>query len=119
MNLTFIPLATLLLLLSGLGTPAHTAGGCGATVALMNRLLGRADQPFARSTYRDRLNAAHQDVSRVYASAIPADTAVAVPTFVLSRGLTTRRQYRTRFGFGESAHLAVGPPAMGFCADLG
>ena len=122
MNLTLIPIAALLFLLSGFGVPAQAHGQRVVTVALMRRLLGREDGGYTRGyLHGTRLSGCRGlgavGAHRVSTFAIRGVSAQGRSGDVFIR--RERKQYRTRFGFAEGAYLAVGPPASASLADLG
>ncbi|MGI4827372.1 MAG: hypothetical protein ACRYFU_04150 [Janthinobacterium lividum] len=122
MNVTLFPVAAFLLLLSGIGAPAHTAAQGETSAAFMRVLFGKWDGvPTATRTTvlaSPRMRRAQASDSRLTArSGSPfsdcwselglAQRVVAAP------GAFEQKQYRTRFGFAEGAYLALGPPVFG------
>ncbi len=112
MSLTLLPITALLLLLSGVGTPAHAAGYRETIAALRRQLLAAVTVP-------PRASAGKQAQSSLAAPCgalaltrehknVAAQAAVTAAPPVRA---WERKQYRTRFGFAEGAYLAVGPPA--------
>ncbi len=121
MSLTLFPITALLLLLSGMSTPMHAAG-CGKALAALGKQISGAAressvQTPVRHAYRYSTGASRiRTAARVCMGG--CDLAKSRP-YGMGRGLFTRKQYRTRFGFAEGAYLALGPPVTRFAADLG
>lgn len=119
MELAFLPIAAVLLLLSGASAPAHALRERSSTVALMRHFLGTSG-PAAeflaspRATRRAQINGqritGHQaGLDRGF---IPFRTPPQLPAqAALASGTRLRgKQYRTRFGFADGAYLATAPP---------
>ena len=107
MRFSYIPVAALLFLLSGMGTPACPADGQHAAAALMGQFLSLSD------TMYGGLQARSQNLPRTWAPS--AVRRVSTPARNLLQGTVPaalrRKRYETRFGFPEGAYLSVGPPA--------
>jgi hypothetical protein len=118
-ELTLLPIAAILFLLSGVSAPAHASGKQQSTAALMRELFGGSDTAHGRiiSASSAALRAHVRQFGRQQDCSSPADLVVACGQNELTqRVLSTaarafdRKQYRTRFGFADGAYLAAGPP---------
>ena len=127
MNLTLFPVAAFLLLLSGFGAPAHTAGQTEASAALMRVLLGQWDTvtPGARTAQASlrvgrRTGALSQEHPGKHTPSLPShsDLCALPQPFQAAPAASDQKHYRTRFGFADGAYLAVGPPVHGLSNGL-
>lgn len=107
MRFSYIPVAALLLLLSGMGTPACPADGQHAAAALMGRFLGLPE------TRHGSLQARSQNLPRAWAPSAARDVSSPARSLLLGPVPVAlrRKRYETRFGFPEGAYLSAGPPA--------
>lgn len=144
MELALIPVAAILLLLSGASAPAQAQPGRLSAIALMRELLGATAPVSATRPERRRFRAGFRAGSRTKFSAglraaSPPRGAHRLTPLISREVLTSRLQkdlagppshlgwaraaerkrFRTRFGFAEGAYLAIGPPAVGSLVDLG
>ena len=113
MSLTLFPITALLLLLSGVGTPAHAAGYRETIAALRRQWLAAVTAP-PRPSAAGRQAQSSLPASRgvlLLAREAQSDAQEAAAAAAPSARAWERKQYRTRFGFAEGAYLAVGPPA--------
>ena len=125
MELALLPIAALLLLISGAGGPAPVGFQRQTTDALI-QLFG-AEGPIANDAVQScaglRRQGVRQSAGR-YTSASLLSSVVLVSAGLQGRlaapGLRpfSRKQYRTRFGFPEGAYLAAGPPTPLFRTGL-
>lgn len=119
MNLALFPITALLLLLSGVGTPAHSADSRHAATALIKAILGSGDElpqrpgkALAPSRVRPQHPAAALHSQRITA-------ALLIPVVSTRQGNLNREAYRTQFGSIEGAHQPHGPPNGSARALLG
>lgn len=121
LNVTLFPVAAFLLLLSGMGAPAQTAGQRETSAALMRVLFGTWDgvHPAAptaspapsrgmrqQTSLSPRTGKASAEGGTLQGAVKPVRPVLAV-TVAFERKL-----YQTRFGFADGAYLAAGPPAV-------
>ncbi len=120
MSLTLFPITALLLLLSGMSTPAHAAD-CKMAIAVLGKqfLAAALQNPAQKPTSHAQHYTACACNTHAARHIRTAQCGLAGPQITVRAGLLTRKQYRTRFGFAEGAYLAVGPPATRLAADLG
>ena len=116
MSLTLFPITALLLLLSGVGAPAHAAGCMETLAALRGQLYGRVGDSMRVAALQGR-NGTPGLARSVATTATGSDRQGAVVAGAFHRQGPlrpwARKQYSTRFGFAEGAYLAVGPPQRG------
>ena len=112
MELALLPIAAVLLLLSGAGAPAHSLRERSSTVALMRHFLGTSGpaaeylaspRSIRRAHLGHQASFAPQFVGLGTSAELPSSSAVAPATRL-------PKQYRTRFGFADGAYLATAPP---------
>ena len=114
MELALLPIAAILLLLSGVSAPAHAAMERATTAALMRELFGYQNVSALRPEYQ----AAGRTIARQVqdgdrsAGLLRREAAdlVAAQPLQSPAAAFARKQFRTRFGFAEGAYLAQGPP---------
>jgi hypothetical protein len=123
-NLTLFPVAALLLLLSGMGTPSHASGESQTTAAFLREIFraspagGKASLQLlakvqvrqnstvlSRGTFGSGFGLSMAHVTSGWA------TGLRIPHLATASRALGRKQYRTRFGFANGAYLALGPPA--------
>ena len=115
MNLALFPITALLLLLSGVGAPAHPGDNRNAATALIKAILGNAGDG---CTLRQRLaSQAEHSGRRLPARAWTATRPLSLQQDRASVGLClrshgNRKAYRARFGFVEGAYQPLGPPQL-------
>lgn len=110
MNLALFPITALLLLLSGVGAPAHPLDARGSATALIKAILGNAaDAPLRQKPALPHWKAHGEQATHTRAAASPAPTnELAGPS--CPRGNLNRKAFRARFGFVEGASQPQGPP---------
>lgn len=118
-NLALFPITALLLLLSGVGTPAHAADGRQSATALIKAILGSngEGQGLARLPHgaaHRQPSAARQPFAKLAPAALPSPLEAA-----RLGGSANRKAYRTRFGLIDGAHQPQGPPNRPLRALLG
>jgi hypothetical protein len=106
-ELTLLPLAAILLLLSGLSAPARSAVRQARDIALMREILGgdRQGSRFAAEAMHGPCRCLAQ-----YGSSESPRGAEQATGRVLSRRVTTQPLFRTRFGHAQGAYLSTAPP---------
>ena len=131
MELALLPIAALLLLISGGGGPVHaglqtrttdvliqlfgprrpvTSGARPATSGARPATSGAARSCLRRSQQRSRFLQGNGAAISRYNSCSADHVACAASAALHAGPASDRKQYRTRFGFAEGAYLAVGPP---------
>lgn len=113
-NFSYLSVAAILFLLSGMGAPAPAGGGQAGAAAWVGSLfeLGGSNRR-SHMALRSR-SAARSFPTAGKLSRTPASKSGAPAPTIRAR----RKQYSTRFGFAEGAYLAIGPPAPRAFADL-
>ena len=116
MSLTLFPITALLLLLSGVGAPAHAAGCMETLAALRGQFYGRVTDSIRVAARQGRNRTSGLARSVAMTATEGARQGAVVAGAIRGQGplrLWARKQYHTRFGFAEGAYLAVGPPLHG------
>ncbi len=114
-NLALFPITALLLLLSGVGAPAHPGDNRNAAKALIKAILGNAGDG---SAPRQRITLTQdQSVRRYPARTWTATSQIGLKQVRASSGPClrshgNRKAYRARFGFVEGAYQPQGPPQI-------
>lgn len=118
MELAFLPIAAILLLLSGVSAPAQTLSKQAGTAALMHELLGsgsathlRANPQAAAAVRAHRSRRLNASFPLAFA---PRIVSAASAAEYISRvaGSFDQKQFRTRFGLGNGAYFATAPPSL-------
>ena len=115
MNLALFPITALLLLLSGVGAPAHSGDNRNAATALIKAILGNASEssrPQQRITFKADQSARRHPARVWTATPQAAFTQVRACTNPCLRSNGNRKAYRARFGFVEGAYQPQGPPQL-------
>ena len=113
MNLALFPITALLLLLSGVGTPAHPDAGRASATALIKAILGNAADvsatPRQTAVAPWHIHGRQAAWARLHAAPAAASECIA-PRQCNRLGSLNRKAYRARFGFVEGAYQPQGPP---------
>ena len=115
MNLALFPITALLLLLSGVGAPAHPGDNRNAATALIKAILGNGGDgaaPQQRITFTQD-QSVRRHPAQVWTASSPTRLKLArasVSPYLRANG--NRKAYRARFGFVEGAYQPQGPPQL-------
>jgi hypothetical protein len=116
-ELTLLPLAALLVLLSGISGPVRSGVRQAGSMAIMREILGvprTGSRRVAPGTAQNRQNRAASDHcqpgSRSYNSRV-VQARTAAEQALANFDRAPRKLYRTRFGHPDGAYLATAPPA--------